>query len=154
MLIDARDALEEAELVAQRIEALIGEGVAGGDVAVLFRAKYLMAPLERALQRRRIAHESMNAHAFRRFDWSRPAVRLLTMHSAKGLEFAHVFIGGLQALPMRGESLDDALRLIYVAMTRATKQLVLTGCGTSPVAARVRASLARVRGQFASDDGR
>jgi hypothetical protein len=154
LLIDARDALEEADLLADRIETLIRDGVAGGEIAVLFRAKYLMAPLERALQRRRIACESMNARAFRRFEWTRPAVRLLTMHSAKGLEFAHVFIGGLQALPMRDESLDDALRLLYVAMTRATQQLVLTGSGTSPVAARVRASLARVRGQFAGDDGR
>jgi hypothetical protein len=149
ILINARDASEEAELVAERIATLIGEGMPGDEIAALFRAKYLMEPLERALQRRRIEFESMNSRAFRHFDWTRPAVRLLTMHSAKGLEFAHVFIGGLQALPMRGESLDDALRLLYVAMTRATKQLVLAGSGTSPVAAQVRSSLARVSAQFA-----
>ena len=149
ILINARDAREEAELLAERIETLLADGATGDEIAVLFRAKYLMAPLERALQGRRIGFESMNARAFRHFDWRRPAVRLLTMHSAKGLEFAHVFIGGLQALPMKDESQEDALRLLYVAMTRATQNLVLASCGMSSVAAQVRSSLARVSARFA-----
>jgi superfamily I DNA/RNA helicase len=62
----------------------------------------------------------MNTRAFRRFDWATPSVKLITLHSAKGLEFPHVFIGGLQALPMKDETLDDAVRLLYVGMTRAT----------------------------------
>lgn len=72
------------------------------------------------------------------------------MHSAKGLEFAHVFIGGLQALPMKEESLEDALRLLYVAMTRATGQLVLAASGASLVVERVRSSLDKVAAQFAT----
>jgi hypothetical protein len=151
VLISARDAREEADLLAERIEALLGEQVPAGDIAVLFRAKYLMAPLEQALRRRRIAFDSMNERAFRRFDWTRATIRLLTMHSAKGLEFAHVFVAGLQALPMRDESLEDALRLLYVAMTRSTSRLVLAGSGYSPITARVKDSIARVRASFAVD---
>ncbi len=63
--------------------------------------------------------QALAAEAFRRFDWQRPSVKLLTMHSAKGLEFPQVFVAGLQALPMKDVSLDDAAPLLYVAMTRA-----------------------------------
>jgi superfamily I DNA/RNA helicase len=90
----------------------------------------------------------MNAQAFRRFDWRRPSVKLLTLHSAKGLEFPLVFVAGLQALPMAGETLDDALRLLYVAMTRATRELVLSAHGASPVVQRVRESLGEVARHF------
>ncbi len=60
-------------------------------------------------------------------------VRLMTMHNAKGLEFQHVFIVGLEQelLPhrMSMESLDELeeeRRLFYVAVTRAQKNLYLS----------------------------
>jgi superfamily I DNA/RNA helicase len=118
-------------------------------MAVLCRAKFLMRPIEQALGRRQIAVQSMNAQAFRRFDWQRPSVKLPTMHSTKGLEFPHVFVAGLQALPMKGEPIEDAARLLYVAMTRATNELVLAAHGQSPFVERVRASLVDVAKQFA-----
>lgn len=68
----------------------------------------------------------------------------------KGLEFAKVYVPGLQALPMRDESLDEAVRLLYVAMTRATGELVLSAHGGSPVVDRVRDSLAAVTRAFAT----
>ena len=116
---------------------------------MLCRAKYLMRPIEQALGRRKLAVQSMNAQAVRRFDWSKPSVKLLTMHSAKGLEFPLVFVAGLQALPMRDESLEDAARLLYVAMTRATHELVLAACGTSLIVERVREALGEVGRRFA-----
>lgn len=149
VLLQARDAHEEAELIAERIEAARVAGTRLGDMAVLCRAKYLMRPIEQALARRRLPVQSMNAQAFRRFDWRQPSVRLLTMHSAKGLEFPLVFVAGLQALPMRDETLEDAARLLYVAMTRATHELVLAAHGTSPIVARVQASLLDVAHRFA-----
>jgi DNA helicase-2/ATP-dependent DNA helicase PcrA len=91
-----------------------------------------------------------------------PAVRVMTMHAAKGLEFDHVFALGLSATRMpgpwrrRGDEVPDELlkeslpeaggreahegemrRLLHVAMTRARKGLVLAwpetaGEGTTP----------------------
>ncbi len=60
-------------------------------------------------------------------------VLLMTIHSAKGLEFNYVYIGGLEenlfpsqmALTSR-EDLEEERRLFYVAVTRAKKQVVLT----------------------------
>jgi DNA helicase-2/ATP-dependent DNA helicase PcrA len=61
------------------------------------------------------------------------AVRLMTIHAAKGLEFANVFITGLEEGLFPHERLDDGRtdqeeerRLFYVALTRAEKKLFLT----------------------------
>ena len=62
-------------------------------------------------------------------------VLLMTLHSAKGLEFPHVYITGMEdGLFPSGKSInaeDDSLleeerRLAYVGVTRAKKNLVLT----------------------------
>jgi hypothetical protein len=148
-LVEGRDEREEAELIAERIEKAHTAGLPLEDMAVLCRAKYLMKPFEQALARRKIAVQSMNADAFRRFDWKRPSVKLVTMHSAKGLEFPLVFVAGLQALPMRDETVEDAARLLYVAMTRATHELVLSAHGRSPIVERVRTALFDVGRRFA-----
>lgn len=113
VLLQAPNAREECELIAERIVAAQAAGMPVEDIAVLCRAKMLMRPIEQALGRRGVPVQSMSAQAFRRFDWRRPSVKLLTMHSAKGLEFPLVFVAGLQALPMGGESLEDAARLVY-----------------------------------------
>ena len=150
-LIEARDAAEEAHLVAERVTAALSAGRAPDEIAVLARAKFLMRPIEAALARHGVPVQSMNAKAFRHFDWTQPAVRLLTLHSAKGLEFPLVFVAGLQALPMREEPSEEAARLLYVAMTRATHELVLSAHGESPFVERVRQALAVAAKQFATD---
>jgi superfamily I DNA/RNA helicase len=91
----------------------------------------------------------MRDAALRRFDWLAASVKLVTMHSAKGLEFGHVFVAGLQSMPMAGAAFDEELRLLYVAMTRATAALVVSAHGPSPIVERVRAGLRAVRARFA-----
>lgn len=67
-------------------------------------------------------------------DGEQDAVILMTMHSAKGLEFPIVYITGMEEgiFPhMRALNddveLEEERRLAYVGITRAEKQLVLTG---------------------------
>ena len=62
-----------------------------------------------------------------------PAIALLTCHGAKGLEFDHVFLIGLEegylphaALLEDDEDVEEERRLCYVAMTRARKTLTLS----------------------------
>jgi DNA helicase-2/ATP-dependent DNA helicase PcrA len=62
-------------------------------------------------------------------------VKLMTIHSAKGLEFDYVFIGGLEQglFPHDGfdekksiEDQEEERRLFYVALTRARKRLMIS----------------------------
>ena len=63
------------------------------------------------------------------------AVRLMTIHSAKGLEFEYVFITGLEEGLFPHERFDEGKtdteeerRLFYVALTRAEKKVFLSFC--------------------------
>jgi DNA helicase-2/ATP-dependent DNA helicase PcrA len=65
------------------------------------------------------------------------ALQLMTVHSAKGLEFSAVFISGLEEglFPHENSMLEDGgieeeRRLMYVAITRARKRLYLSYAGS------------------------
>jgi DNA helicase II / ATP-dependent DNA helicase PcrA len=66
-------------------------------------------------------------------DEDKNKVTLMTMHSAKGLEFKHVYIVGMEDTlfpsPMSANNvreLEEERRLFYVAVTRAEKQATLS----------------------------
>lgn len=67
----------------------------------------------------------------------RAAVRMLSIHTAKGLEFPCVAVGGLGAVGRHGEDVEDCVRLVYVAITRATHEVVLTYSQESEVVTRL-----------------
>ena len=65
-------------------------------------------------------------------NWASGAVRLMTLHGAKGLEFPAVFLAGLSAgaLPLespgRPADVEEERRLFFVGLTRAREELILT----------------------------
>ena len=79
-----------------------------------------------------LAHASLEAGEHQAGD-SDDAVQLMTVHSAKGLEFNIVFISGLEEglFPhensiLEDKGLEEERRLMYVAVTRARERLYLS----------------------------
>ncbi|OFK23576.1 DNA helicase UvrD [Olsenella sp. HMSC062G07] len=73
-------------------------------------------------------------------DGQTSAVTMMTIHSAKGLEFPVVFVAGMEEgiFPHRGKeddpaSIEEERRLAYVAITRAKERLYLTHASTRHV---------------------
>ena len=73
------------------------------------------------------------------------ALQLMTVHAAKGLEFDHVFLGGVEeGLFPHENSLSDFAgveeerRLMYVAITRARKRLYLSYAGQRMLHGQIR----------------
>ena len=78
---------------------------------------------------------------------SSSAITMMTIHSAKGLEFPVVFVAGMEEglFPHRahegeGESIEEERRLAYVAITRAERRLYLTYATTRRVFGSVQAN--------------
>lgn len=70
-----------------------------------------------------------------KYDEDKPAVTMMTVHAAKGLEFPVVFVVGLEEelFPVGSRNNEDVnieeeRRLFYVAITRAEKELFFSHC--------------------------
>ena len=87
------------------------------------------------------------------------AVRLSTLHAAKGLEFPHVFVVGLEEglLPHRESiangNVDEERRLFYVGITRAERSLHLSFCRRRRRAGEtIECQPSRFLGELAQED--
>ncbi|WP_266171873.1 3'-5' exonuclease [Dyella subtropica] len=119
------------------------------DMAVIFRNKWEGEKLYEALQRAGIPCRLAEGNGKTTLFVADDTVKLITMHSSKGLEFPVVIIPGLGSLPMPGKDEAEEARLLYVAMTRATEQLVMIHHADSAFSARIRNSINEVQGQLA-----
>jgi ATP-dependent DNA helicase Rep len=87
---------------------------------------------DEATLERLLAHISLVGMLDRQEEADADEVQLLTLHSAKGLEFDHVYLVGVEEdlLPHRNSldagTLEEERRLAYVGITRARRRLTLT----------------------------
>ncbi len=85
---------------------------------------------------------------------------LMTLHSAKGLEFDCVFISGLEQgmLPYirpqdhSPKDMEEERRLLYVGITRARQRLFLTWCSDRPRPGSYPLGASRFLSELAEDD--
>jgi DNA helicase-2/ATP-dependent DNA helicase PcrA len=115
-MLEQRDTVEDAgraENLRELVNA-VAEGAAQGETLTDFMDRAALVS----------AADSVDERA---------PVTLLTLHSAKGLEFDHVFLAGLEegVFPHSRSSgsedeLEEERRLCYVGMTRARETLTLT----------------------------
>jgi superfamily I DNA/RNA helicase len=117
----------EAKHIAQQLMLCHANGTSWKDMAVLYHAHFIGDEVASALEQARIPYERLaKGGASRKYKAGEDSVKLMTMHSSKGLEFPVVAIAGLGFMPSKAEKQADDARLLYVAMTRATDTLFIT----------------------------
>lgn len=110
------------------------------DMAVVYRRADIGEKVAAVLERRGVPlHWQKRKRPGNVADLS--GVKLVTMHSSKGLEFPLVCIPGLGAASKHDEDLRDEARLVYVAMTRSTQELVMTHGESSVLAAKMATAM-------------
>jgi len=125
----------EAHAIA---EWLLGRKAAGyewGQMAVLYPRHFIGERFEKILVKSGVPVDVAKNHS-NRIETDRDAVRFLSMHNAKGLEFPCVAIGGLGELK-KPEDIEDDIRLTYVAITRATHEAFITYSNMSELVGRL-----------------
>ncbi|MDD3765300.1 MAG: 3'-5' exonuclease [Nevskiales bacterium] len=144
-LLRCRTPFEEAQLIAEQIDEERAHGRALSDIGVLCRKWNQMDAIASQLQKRgipfRVARDQKDKRAL--FE-GEPSVKIVTLHSSKGLEFGATFIPRICEMPVKNEDESDEARLLYVGMTRATERLVMTRVGESGFSQRLERSIGQV----------
>ena len=145
VLVKCANYKAEIAHIVQRVQQLRERGTPLNEMAIVYRAKWMGEAAFVELQRAEVPVTWLNQdNSSRNYDPLSPSIKLMTMHSSKGLEFPIVFIPGIGYLPNAQGDVADEARLLYVAMTRAIEVLVLTGDRRSVFVERLKEALARV----------
>ena len=121
--------LNDNEMVSEQIKSSYNELAKEVDEYIL---KYLLNLAENHNDKNGFIHEISFLTEADTLDKRSDKITLMTLHSAKGLEFKCVFIVGLEndILPLyrskEPEDIEEERRLLYVGMTRAKERLFLT----------------------------
>ena len=136
LLIQFPTITDEAEYIAKKLLDANRTGMPWSDMAVVYRQADIGEKVAAVLERRGVpVHWQKKKRPSNSSALS--GVKLVTMHSSKGLEFPLVCIPGLGAAFKHSEDVRDEARLVYVAMTRSTEELVMTHCESSLLAEKM-----------------
>lgn len=138
LLVELPTPAAEVERIAEIMREEHRTGTPWSDMALLYRHRDFLQLASDVLERRGIPFELPQKS--KRFQPD--SVKLMTMHSSKGLEFPLVCIPGIGLPHKYTETPEEEARLLYVAMTRATRQLVMTYGEASQFAERLRSAVA------------
>ena len=114
-------------------------------MAVIYRHTEQAFWVEEALKAAGIPYTTARVSSQRTKLYAHPSVKIVSMHSSKGLEFGFVMMPRLHEMPAKGEDEADEMRLLYVAMTRAVDRLVMSHQGESGFTERLGEAIAQVK---------
>ena len=131
---------EEFEFIRSKIEELISSStnISFNDICIACRTKSILSDIKKHLHNSKIPYFDITSST-----GNSTGVNLTTYHNVKGLEFKIIFLIGInsKSLPLRPQAFNswdkvqqfefDTMEksLLYVAMTRAIQQLIITGAG-------------------------
>ena len=147
-LVRTETARAQMDVLIARLRDEHAHGRPYSDMAVIYRNQWEGEKLHETLRQLGIPSRLADNAGKQTLFVVEDSVKLVTMHSSKGLEFPFVIIPGIGGLPKEGQSEADEARLLYVAMTRATEHLLLIHHDDSVFSKRIRDSINEVQGQL------
>lgn len=140
LLVKLPSLKDEADFLIARLVEANKMGMPWSDMAIVYRRYSIGQQMVEKLTRKGIPcqWQQDKKHSF---SPGHNSVKIITMHSSKGLEFPLVCIPGLGAKAKEDEQLQDEARLLYVAMTRATNELIMTYDGSSTITERLEKAM-------------
>jgi hypothetical protein len=140
VLVQLPSLQKEAEFMADKLVAANRTGTPWNEMALIYRRYGIGKALAEVLERRAIPFQWQQRKGAK-YASTHDSVKIITMHSSKGLEFSLVGIPGLGAALKEEEAVEDEARLLYVAMTRATHELVMTCDGVTPYTEKLQKAM-------------
>lgn len=123
---------EEIRYIAHTLKRCNAEGTPWRNMCVACRTKGLANQVIAGLHSASIPTQGMLQKATKKtYDTVCDTVKVMTIHSSKGLEFPVVVIPGIGAMSKQQEDSAAEAKLLYVAMTRSTDKLLLTASQNS-----------------------
>ena len=119
---------EEAGYIARIFKRIHDEqGIPWSDMCVTYSRNWMGEKLHTQLTSIGVSCQWLgDSKAKKQYKHSADSVKLMKMHSSKGLEFPIVAVSGIGNMPADREDPVSAAKLLYVAMTRSTEKLLLT----------------------------
>ena len=128
----------------------IKSGLAYSDIAILCPHKYQTKNFSEYLARYKIPAYWLvkDSESKKNYDAGKDCVLISTVHSAKGLEFEKVYFMNLEVFPLEHLNERENASMVYVAMTRAKKQLTIVSGSRTETFSRISETVAK----YCADD--
>ena len=121
---------QELDYVIRCVKKWLDSGHIPNEIALLVPSNKLAESIAERLAKAGIPNQCLVGRDKKAaYNPTLPVVTVLTIHSSKGLEFDTVVLAGIDRIQYIAEELVDQVRLMYVGMTRAKSQLLITASG-------------------------
>lgn len=142
----------EAQYIASTFQKLRDKRDMGwSEMCVLYCHNWMGQAVSEAFRKTGIPFTWLrDSQSKRHFSNVEDSVKIITMHSSKGLEFPTVATCGVGSLGLDDDRLEADAKLLYVAMTRATQNLLITSSKSSPFAIKLKEMIEKHRSGLAA----
>jgi hypothetical protein len=119
---------EEVAFIARCVQKWHKAGTPLSDIAIIYSRKTVGREVQKQLNAMGIANLWMaDKRTKLAYDPACERVTILTTYSSKGLEFPMVILAGMPNI-VNDEPVETQARLVYVGLTRAQRNLLVTSC--------------------------
>lgn len=130
---------QEAQLIATEVKRLHDRGTQWREIGVFYPVKFVGETIMESLAAAAIPVEWLKDAKAKQFNPMADSVKLMTAQSSKGLQYRAVIVAGAGYLPYRSDSELEDSKVMYVALTRATHELIVTTSKSSRISERLKA---------------